>query len=235
MAKKVVITGSSRGIGAACAREFSHMEYDVTVNYNNSRDKAEALAKELSCRAVKADISDAYQADELIRQVGDTDILICNAGIALQKMLCDTNPEEWRHVFAVNTDGVYNVCRAAIPHMVHEKWGRIIIISSMWGIRGASCETAYSASKAALLGFTKALAKELGPSGITVNCIAPGVIDTEMNGNLSADVLDELRDQTPLCRLGTPEDIAYLAAFLASERASFITGQIIAVDGGFSV
>lgn len=235
MAKKVLITGSSRGIGAACAKEFSRMGYDVTINYNASREAAEMLARELSCRAFKADVSEYAQAEELIKQTGGTDILVCNAGIAMQKMLCDTSPEDWRRIFAVNTDGVYNVCRAAIPHMVHEKWGRIVIISSMWGIRGASCETAYSASKAALIGFAKALAKELGPSGITVNCIAPGVIDTEMNGNLPPEIMDELREQTPAGRLGTPDDIAYLTAFLASERADFITGQIISADGGFSV
>ena len=235
MGKSVLITGSSRGIGAACARAFSREGYSTAINFINSQNKAEELARELSCSAFRADVSEPEQVNELFRKIGNVDVLVCNAGIAMQKMLEDTTPEEWRRIFAVNVDGVYNTCKAAIPHMVRERWGRIIIMSSMWGIRGASCEVAYSASKAALLGFTKALAKELGPSGVTVNCIAPGVIDTEMNSDILPKVMDELREQTPLCRLGMPDDVAELAIFLASEKAAFITGQIICADGGIAV
>lgn len=235
MAKTVLITGASRGIGAACARAFKRDKYDVVINYRCSREKARSLSDELSCRAFGADVSDFLQMEEMARHVGDVDVLVCNAGIDMQKMFADTTPEDWRRMFAVNVDGVYNACKLFVPHMVHQKWGRIIVVSSMWGIRGASCEVAYSTSKAALLGFTKSLAKELGPSGITVNCIAPGVIDTDMNADIPAEIMDELQEETPVCRLGKTEDVAELAIFLASERASFITGQIISADGGFAI
>lgn len=230
-----LVTGASRGIGAACARALARDGFSVLVNYNSSREKAEALAREIGGRALQADVSDAAAVDRLFREAGPADVLVCCAGVALVKLFTDTSPDEWRRVFAVNVDGAYNACRAAIPHMVHEKRGRIVLVSSMWGLRGASMETAYSASKAALIGLTKALAKELGPSGITVNCVAPGVIDTDMNRDLGADTLAALAEETPLCRIGTPEEAAEAVAFLVSDRASFITGQVLSADGGFAV
>ena len=164
---------------------------------------------------------------------GSADILINNAGIAQQKLFTDITDDDFTRMFDINVRGVFNCCRAALPYMIHKKHGRIINISSMWGVCGASCEVHYSASKAAVIGMTKALAKEVGPSGITVNCIAPGLIDTPMNANLSKETINELCEETPVGRIGTPEDIANAALFLASDSSSFITGQVLGVDGGF--
>ncbi len=233
--KRAIVTGASRGIGAAIASLFGKSGYSVTVNYNKSREAAEAVAAETGGAAFKADVSVPEEAEALVNGAGGAGILVLNAGVSLIKQIQDTTPEDWRRVFSVNVDGAYNVIRAAVPFMLREHWGRIIIISSMWGIRGASCEAAYSASKAALLGLTKALSKELGPSGITVNCLCPGVIDTEMNAGLGEETLRCLVEDTPLLRLGTAEDVAGAALFLASGSASFITGQVISVDGGFAV
>ncbi len=233
--KRAIVTGGSRGIGRACCLALGREGFYVTVNYNKSREAAELLAEEISGRAVKADVRDYDKVCELVKGAGGAGVLVVNAGISQIKLFTETEPEDWREIFSVNVDGAYNVCRHAVPYMVREHWGRIIIISSMWGVRGASCEVAYSASKAALIGMTKALAKELGPSGITVNCIAPGVIDTDMNSELDDKTLEELRYDTPVMRLGKPEDVAELCAFLASDRAEFITGQVISADGGFSV
>ena len=235
MAKTALITGASRGIGAACARALSAAGFDVIINYNSSEKAAEKLAAELGCRALRADVSDPDAVARMFEAAGGVDVLVCCAGIALTKLFTDTDADDWRRVFGVNIDGTANCCRAAIPHMVHRKYGRIITVSSMWGVSGASCEAAYSASKAAVIGLTKALAKELGPSGITVNCVAPGVIDTDMNAALTPETLRELAEETPLCRIGTPEDVAAAVRFLASDDASFITGQVLGVDGGFVI
>ncbi len=232
---RAIITGASGGIGAACARELAKTCAAVGLGYNSDRKSAYDLAEETGGVPLRFDVADPEAVDEAFGAFGEADALILSAGTALWKLVQDTTYEEWRRIFAVNVDGVFNVTRRAVPHMIGARWGRIVIISSMWGIRGASCETAYSATKAALIGYTKALAKELGPSGITVNCIAPGVIDTRMNDNLTPEALDALRDDTPVGRLGTPEDVAKLAAFLVTPEASFITGQIISVDGGFAV
>ncbi len=233
--RAALVSGASRGIGAACARALAGTGARVGVNYLKSRDKAEALARELGGVALPCDVADFDAVSRMVETFGDVDILVVNAGIALQKLFTDTSFDEWRRLFAVNVDGAYNLIHAALPHMIHEKWGRIVIVSSMWGVRGASCEAAYSAAKAALIGLTKALAKELGPSGITVNCVAPGVIDTDMNAALDRETLSSLADDTPLCRLGTPEDVAAAVKFLCSDEAAFITGQILCVDGGFAV
>ena len=233
MVRRALITGGSRGIGAACARALAAAGMDVTVNYAVNGGKAAQVAREIGGQAFMADVSDQRAVSEMFQCVGDVDVLVCNAGIAMQKLFTDTTAEDWRKVFSVNVDGVYNTCYCAVPHMIRNHWGRIIIISSIWGRMGASCEVAYSASKAALIGFTQALSRELGPSGITVNCVAPGVIDTDMNKRLSDDVLNELKESTPLMRIGTPEDVANTVTFLASEEASFITGQTLGVDGGF--
>ena len=235
MGKKALVTGSSRGIGAAAVRLLARDGWDVTVHYNRSRQAALALAAELGVPALQADVADSGQVAALFQAAGPVDLLVCNAGIAEYGLFTDTDEDAWRRLLAVNTDGAYRCCRAAIPYMVRQKAGNIILVSSVWGLYGASCEAAYSASKAALIGLTKALAKELGPSGIRVNCVAPGVIDTDMLARFDFADRQALLDETPLGRLGRPEDVAELIAFLASDRASFITGQIIGCDGAFGL
>lgn len=242
MKKTVLITGASRGIGKAAAETFAKAGYDAALNYNKSEAAAEALCRELEKYSVKAlpfraDVSDKKAVEKMYAEIektmGSPSVLVNNAGIAEQALFTDITEEMWDRMFAVNVKGAYNCAQVVLPKMIHEKYGRIINISSMWGISGASCEVHYSASKAALTGFTKALAKEVGLSGITVNCVAPGVIDTDMNGKLSPETMAELKESTPLGRIGTPRDVAETVLFLASEKASFITGQIISVDGGF--
>lgn len=239
-----LITGASRGIGAATARLLARRGYAVALNYCHSEAAAFALAEELEregCTAfpVRADVSDGKQCQKMVDTVLEKfcqlDTLVCNAGVSRFGLLSDLTDEAWRNIFAVNVDGVFHCCRAAIPHFVHRKAGRIVTVSSMWGQVGASCEAAYSASKAAVIGLTKALAKELGPSGITVNCVAPGVIDTEMNAHLDAETLAALAEDTPLGRTGTAEDVAKAIAFLCSPEADFITGQVLGVSGGFVI
>ena len=237
--KTVLITGASRGIGAACARKFAAEGYRVAINYNRSKAEAEALAAELGGIAVQADVSDPAQVREMVDTVLDKfcqlDILVCNAGVSHVGLLSDMTDEQWRGLFGVNTDGVFHCCRQVIPHFVHRKQGRIVTVSSMWGQVGASCEVAYSAAKAGVIGLTKALAKEVGPSGITVNCITPGLIETSMNQNLAIEDLENIIDETPLCRIGNTNDIASAALFLTSDEASFITGQTLGINGGLVV
>lgn len=244
MSETVIVTGASRGIGKACTLAFGKNGADIIVNYTRSKEKAEELCEEISKlggRALPfcADVADRKAVDEMIAfahsNFGSISTLVNNAGIAEQIMFCDITEEKWDRMFAVDVKGVYNCIQAALPDMIHNKSGRIINISSMWGITGASCEVHYSAAKAAVIGMTKALAKELGPSGITVNAIAPGVISTEMNGNISEEIMSELKEETPIGRIGTPEDIAETALFLASPKASFITGEVISVNGGFVI
>ena len=244
MSGTVIVTGASRGIGKACALAFGKSGANVIINYTRSKEKAEELCEDISKlggRALPfcADVADRKAVDEMIAfahsNFGSINTLVNNAGIAEQIMFCDITEEKWDRMFAVDVKGVYNCIQAALPDMIHNKSGRIINISSMWGITGASCEVHYSAAKAAVIGMTKALAKELGPSGITVNAIAPGVISTEMNGNISEEIMSELKEETPIGRIGTPEDIAETALFLASPKASFITGEVISVNGGFVI
>ncbi len=244
MAKVVLITGASRGIGKAEAEKFARQGYQVIANFNRSEKEmktfSDSMQKQgLALIPIQADVSNAEEAqkmvDETLRQFGHVDVLICNAGIARQGLLTDFTPEDWRMMMSVNLDSVFYCCRAALPSMIRRKKGCIITTSSIWGITGASCEVPYSAAKAGVIGLTKALAKEAGPSGIRVNCIAPGVIDTQMNGNLTAEVLEELKEETPLCQIGTPEQIADCAYFLAEDAASFLTGQVISPNGGFLI
>ena len=237
--KTVLITGGSRGIGAATARRFAAAGYRVAINYNRSEREALELAEELGGTAVRADVGDPDQVQAMVDNVLDKfcqlDILVCNAGIAQQKLFGNLTNEDWKRIFTVNVEGVFYTIRAALPHMLHRKEGRIVTVSSMWGQVGGSCEVAYSASKAAVIGLTKALAKEIGPSGITVNCVAPGVIATEMNAGLSTEDLEALRNETPLESIGKPEDVAESIFFLASDAARFITGQTLAPNGGLII
>ena len=235
MSKKALVTGSSRGIGAATARRLAADGWDVVVHYFRSGEKATALAKELGTVAVRADVRDPEQVTAMFRQIGPVDLLVCCAGIADFHLLSDVSEELWRDILATNTDGVYRCCREAIPGMVHKKSGCILLTSSVWGRYGASCEVPYSASKAAIIGLARGLAKELGPSGIRVNAVAPGPILTDMMTQYDFIDLDSVAEDTLLGRLGTPEDVAELFAFLASDRASFITGQIIGCDGGYGL
>ena len=238
------ISGASRGIGRAASLELASLGYDLALNYHTNYEAAQNVQHEAQKYGVKVlllagDIADENNVREMFRKIGETfggaDVVVNNASFAEQLMFQDITYEKWRRMFAVTVDGAFFTVQNALPHMLHEKRGRIINISSMWGEVGASCEVHYSAAKGALIAMTKALAKELGPSGITVNCITPGVIDTEMNAHLSAEDLAELCEETPLGRLGSPDDIAETVAFLASAEAGFITGQIIGVKGGFVI
>lgn len=239
--KTALVTGGARGIGAAACKRLAQDGFRVILHYHTSAQEAEAVLNSLQSisslphLALSADIADRTQVEAMFAQAGDVDVLVNNAGIAQQKLFTDITAEEWRHMFAVDVDGVFHCCQCALPAMIHNKSGSIINISSMWGQTGASCEVHYSAAKAAVIGMTKALAKELGPSHIRVNCIAPGVVDTPMNGHLTQETMRELAEETPLCRIGTPLDIAEAAAFLASDHAAFITGQVLGVNGGFVI
>lgn len=238
--KTALITGASRGIGKAIAIKLSQCGYNVIINYNNSKTKAESLAKNLdNAIAIKADISISSEVKSMVdistKHFGNIDILVNNAGIAEQKLFFDITEDDFDTMYNVNLKGMFNTCKAILPQMVQNRYGKIINISSMWGICGASCEVHYSTMKAGIIGFTKALAKEVGPSKVNVNCVAPGVIMTDMNKNLSDETLDELKDETPLMELGTPQDIANTVSFLVSDDASFITGQVISPNGGIVI
>ena len=244
MMKKQIalVTGASGGIGAACARELAEKGYTVLLHANRSLEKAEALAAQLraqghDARAIRCDLSSSAQTaamcEEILALYHRVDALVLNAGVSHTGLLCDMTDEQWHNVFDVNVSGMFYLCRALVPGMISRQEGAIVTVSSMWGRVGASCEVAYSASKAAIIGLTQALAKELGPSGVRVNCIAPGVIDTRMMDEHSEETKRMLAEETPLGRLGTGEDVAKAAAFLLSEDACFITGQTLGVDGGY--
>lgn len=241
MEKTVLITGGSRGIGAACVEAFAAAGCRVVFSYLHSQEQAAALCARWEGRvmAVQADVADRDQVTALFRQTeqafGPVEVLVNNAGIAQQKLFTDITPAEWRRMLAVHLDGPFYCCQAALPAMIRAKWGRIINISSMWGQVGGSCEVHYSAAKAGLIGLTKALAQEEGPSGVTVNCIAPGVVETDMMAGFSAADKQALAEETPLCRLGRPEEVAAAAVFLAGDQAAFITGQVLGVNGGLVV
>lgn len=240
MKQTVLITGASRGIGAAAARLFAAQGYRVAICCHTQMEKAEELAASLpDAAAFTADVAKETDVVRMVDAVhsrfGEIHVLINNAGIAMQKLFTDTTAADWNRIFDVNVTGIFYACRAVLPEMIRRKSGRIVNVSSMWGVTGASCEVAYSASKAAVIGLTKALAKEVGLSGITVNCVAPGVIDTEMNANLSAEDRAVLCDETPLARIGTAQEAAQAILFLASDRASFVTGQVLGVNGGIVI
>lgn len=237
--KKILVSGGSDGIGAAIVRAFSASGDTVAFIYRRSDNLATALNNECGAIPIKADLSNKeeakHAANEAIELLGGIDVLINNVGSSHIGLLTDMTDEEWEHILNTNLSAAFYLTRKLSSAMVHNHSGRIINIGSVWGRVGASCEVAYSATKSALRGFTMALAKELGPSGITVNCIEPGVIDTRMNACFDEQAKADLIDETPLCRIGTPADVADLAYFLASDKASFITGQCIGVDGGFGL
>ncbi len=233
--KTALVTGSSRGIGAATARALAQDGWRVTINYLNSRAEAEALATELGTEAIRADVADPAQVKAMFEAAGPFELLVCNAGIAWSGLLQDMTDAEWRRIFDVNVNGMFHCCREAIPHMVEKKRGCIICTSSILGVRGGSCETAYSATKGAVISFVKGLAKELGPSGIRVNAVAPGAVDTDMLSCFTAEDKAAMAEASALGRIGRPEDIARVTAFLASGAASFVTGQIVGADGGMII
>ena len=242
MARTVLITGASRGIGRACALAFARAGYRVAVHYHRSKAQAEALVQQLQAMgcdaaAFPADISCSAQVNQMVRDasafLGHIDVLVCSAGIAKQQLFTDTTDADWHDILATDLSGVFYACRGVLPGMIARGSGRIVTVSSVWGVQGASCEVAYSAAKAGVIGLTKALAKEVAPSGITVNCVAPGVIDTDMCACFDAETKAALAEETPLGRLGTPEDVAESILFLASPAAGFLTGQVLGVDGGF--
>lgn len=234
--KNVLITGASRGIGAEIARKFASLGYFVIINYNNSEKEAEGLKSEIGENAFiyKADIGDFNETKKMceycVDNFGGIDVLINNAGISQIKPFADITESDWDNMIRVNLKGVYNATKNVIDDMIHKKSGKIINISSIWGEVGGSCETHYSAAKAGIIGFTKALAKEMALSGIQVNCVSPGIIDTDMN---KMHDLEELKKEVPMNRIGTPADIANAVLFLASSEADYITGQVISVNGGF--
>ena len=233
--KNVLITGGSRGIGAACVRAFMKNGFRVFFTYKENENAAKKLEKETGAIAIKADvsrISDMNAAAEILHRYGTADVIVNNAGISQIKMFQDITEDDWDRMFDVNIKGMYVTVHTFISDMIAKKSGRIINIASMWGEEGASCEVHYSASKAAVIGFTKALAKELGPSGITVNCISPGVIETGMNAQLTDEDMAELSDVTPLGRIGSPDEVAASVLFLAGADAGFITGAVLSVNGG---
>ena len=243
MKKTVFITGASGGIGSAVALRLAKEGYSVACCYHNGVAEINSLKKSLDeigadCAFYRLDVSDSEQTEKVFGEAaakfGGFSALVNCAGIALQKLLTDTAPEEFDALTGVNFKGVYNTCRAAIPDMVRNGCGKIVNISSMWGVYGASCEAVYSATKAAVIGLTKALARELAPSGIQVNCVAPGAIDTKMNDNLTADEKADFASEIPMGRFGTPSEIAGAVAFLLGDDSGYITAQVITADGGLT-
>ena len=244
MEKIALVTGSSRGIGRATAARLAREGWIICINCARRLDLARELAAILNadgCRAAafQADVSDRGQVKDMVRHIkerfGPVSLLVNNAGIAGQAQFQDIGDEMWERYFAVNVKGAYHCIQAVLPEMLHEKQGCIVNISSIWGLRGASCETAYASTKAALIGLTRSLALELAPSGIRVNCVAPGVIDTDMLDSLPPGTKELLAEQTPMGRLGQPEDVAAAVSYFASEGAGFVTGQVLSADGGIIV
>lgn len=244
MKKTVLITGSSRGIGRAIALKLAEGNYNIVVNYKGRKDKADEVvelirAKGKDCIAIQADVSDYSQVEKMFDKIfdkfGKVDVLINNAGISVYGMLQDISINDWHNVYGTNVNGMFYCTKLAAPKMISQKYGKIINISSMWGIVGASCESLYASTKGAINSFTKSVAKELAPSGITANVVAPGVVLTDMLDQLGEEALECVRDETPLGRHSKPEEIADIVDFLLSEKGDFFTGQIISPNGGLVI
>lgn len=244
MRKTVLITGGSRGIGAACVRVFAQAGWSVRFLYRQNSAKAEALSAELRAKGydvtpIQCDVSDRSQVRSAVTSILRTDhridALINNAGTAHIGLFTDMTEQQWDDLFAVNVKGVFHCTQAVLESMISAKAGCIVNVSSMWGEVGASCEAAYSAAKAAVIGLTKALAKEVGPSGVRINCVTPGVIATDMNAELTEADLESLADETPLMRIGQPEEVARAVLYLCSDGSSFITGQVLGISGGLII
>ncbi len=241
MRKSVFITGGSRGIGAACVELFSKNGFSVAFAYGSDDKAAQKLAAKTSALAIKADVSDAKRIEKAFDQartyfgIPSFDVVVCNAGISASGLITDMRDEDVDNLIGINLVGTINVSRKAVAHMVEAKKGSIVMISSMWGQRAASCESVYAATKAGIIGFARSLAAELGPSGIRVNVVSPGVIATDMNREYSEADMSALAEETPLGRIGLPEEVAEAVYYLASDKASFINGQVLGVDGGFAV
>ena len=229
----VVITGGSRGIGAAAVKLFAEKGHKVFFLYEKEHEAANAVAAATGAEAICCDVADGNAVKAAFRQIGDVDILICNAGIVYTGLMSQMEETQWDRIFDVNVKGIFHCVNAAMPAFLRTHNGTIITVSSMWGQVGASCEAAYSATKGAVIALTKALAQELGPSGIRVNCVAPGVIQTDMCANVDAEIMEQLKDETPVGRLGTPEDVAKAMLYLS--EADFVTGQVLPVNGGFVI
>ena len=239
--KTVVVTGASKGIGRAVAKEFANNGYNIVICYNHSISAAQELLAEISgitrAIAVKVDVSNEDEVKNMIditkKSFGTIDVLVNCAGVSDTRLLIDSTKDDYDFVFETNMRGTYNTCKLVGREMLSNQSGKIINISSIWGLRGGSCESVYSASKGAIIAFTKALAKELGPNGINVNAVAPGFIQTDMTKNVTEEIKQEIMESSALGRLGAPEDVASVVLFLASEKSEFITGQVIGVDGGW--
>ena len=231
--KHVVITGGSRGIGAAAVELFAAQGHRVYFLYEKNHDAAEKVAKNTGATAICCDVADGEAVKNAFASIPDVDILICNAGICYSGLMSSLPEEQWDRIFAVNVKGIYNCVNAAMPAFLKKHAGSIVTVSSMWGQSGASCEAAYSATKGAVITLTQALAKELGPSGIRVNCVAPGVILTDMCATVEPEILAEMASETPVGRNGTPMDVAKAMEYLAN--AEFVTGQVLAVNGGYVI
>ena len=242
--KTVLITGGAGGIGGAAAELFANTGCNVIINYLRSADEAAELRRKLSGRGGeiichKADVSDSEQVNEMFKMIekrfGGVDVLVNNAGISQSKLFTDITDGDWAQMIGVNLTGVFNCCRAALPHMIHQKSGAIVNVSSIWGETGGSCEVHYSAAKAGVIGLTKALAKEVGLSGVRVNCVAPGVIDTAMNDCHSDETMAALCEEIPLGRIGTAREAAEAIVYLCSDGAGYITGQVLSPNGGMYI
>lgn len=239
MRKTVWITGGSRGIGAACVRVFSQAGWKVAFSYRSRIEDAERVAAQTGALAIQTDLTSREEVNACAAQIrenfGRIGAVVCNAGVAQQKMFCDLTDADWDFVMNNNLRSVFYTIQAALPDLIHDKDGAIVTVSSVWGVTGASCESHYAASKAGLIGLTKSLAHELGLSGIRVNCVAPGVIETEMNALHDAETLQQLAEESDLGRLGRADEVARTVRYLCSEDASFVTGQVLGVTGGFVI
>ena len=231
--KHVVITGGSRGIGAAAVELFAKQGHRVYFLYEKNHEAAKTVAKNTGATAICCDVADSAAVKEAFETIPDVDILICNAGICYSGLMSSLPEENWDRIFHVNVKGIYNCVNAAMPAFLRKHAGSVVTVSSMWGQVGASCEAAYSATKGAVIALTQALAKELGPSGIRVNCVAPGVIMTDMCATVDPEILEEMASDTPVGRNGTPMDVAKAMEYLAN--AEFITGQVLSVNGGYVI